>query len=345
MRRLLSAIAGAMLIAGAAPAAAAEPYLDDRSSAESLVRSLYNAINRKEYARAYGYFDTPPADSLEAYAQGYADTERVALRVGPALEEGAAGSVVYQVPVALAATAADGSERRFAGCYTLRLANPQIQGTPFKPLHITGARLAIATEPLDAALPTRCGDRAVPAGDALLQRARAVFAAHYDGICQSLAPDAAPDAAEPEAHTIRFNYAYDDPDQPQREARLFRFWCFNGAYNEIHVYVLANDAGEVLPLSFATPELDIRYRDDASETVEDLRIIGYTAQDRLVNSGYDPQTLSISAHAKWRGLGDAASDGLWIFRDGRFTLVRYDVDASYDGEINPVTVLDHHTGP
>ena len=32
-----------------------------------------------------------------------------------------------------------------------------------------------------------------------------------------------------------------------------------------------------------------------------------------------------------------------MFRDGEFTLVRYDVDASYDGEINPETVLDFQT--
>ena len=40
-----------------ASAGAAEPaYLDDRSDAASLVQSLYNAINRHEYARAWDYF-------------------------------------------------------------------------------------------------------------------------------------------------------------------------------------------------------------------------------------------------------------------------------------------------
>ena len=35
----------------------------------------------------------------------------------------------------------------------------------------------------------------------------------------------------------------------------------------------------------------------------------------------------------------------WIFRDGEFTLMKYDVDASYDGEINPETVLDYEPRP
>ena len=48
---------------------------------------------------------------------------------------------------------------------------------------------------------------------------------------------------------------------------------------------------------------------------------------------------------KWRGLGDASSNGTWLFRDGTFTLVRYDVDASEDGKIDPQTVFDVDTPP
>ncbi|MGO4843166.1 DUF1176 domain-containing protein, partial [Rhizobiaceae sp. 2RAB30] len=53
----------------------------------------------------------------------------------------------------------------------------------------------------------------------------------------------------------------------------------------------------------------------------------------------------LMSHAKWRGVGDASSTGTYIFREGTFTLVKYDVDASYDGEINPETVLDFNSGP
>jgi hypothetical protein len=44
-------------------------------------------------------------------------------------------------------------------------------------------------------------------------------------------------------------------------------------------------------------------------------------------------------------VGDASSTGTWLFRDGRFSLVQYEVDASYDGQINPETGLDYNTAP
>ena len=74
-----------------------------------------------------------------------------------------------------------------------------------------------------------------------------------------------------------------------------------------------------------------------------MTIIGYTATDQLVNSDFDEQEQSITSFNKWRGVGDASSTGKWMFRDGDFTLVHYEVDASYDGEMNPQTVLDYDT--
>lgn len=45
----------AALMAVASAAFAHEPYLDDRSTATSVVRSYYNAINSREYSRAWSY--------------------------------------------------------------------------------------------------------------------------------------------------------------------------------------------------------------------------------------------------------------------------------------------------
>jgi hypothetical protein len=103
-------------------------YLDDRSDVVHLVRSLYNAINRREYARAWDYFgDQKPAKDLQAFANGYAGTERVEIATGDISEEGAAGSIFYSVPVAIMASGKDGSGRVFAGCYTARMPIPQTQ--------------------------------------------------------------------------------------------------------------------------------------------------------------------------------------------------------------------------
>src|SRR5690606_23711752 len=106
-----------------------------------LIRSLYNAVNRKEYARAYSYFGTPPAPSVEAYAKGYEDTESVEVVTGTATADGAAGSIFYSLPVAIRARNTDGEERTFAGCYTFRFVQPSVQTTPYKPLLIESGKL------------------------------------------------------------------------------------------------------------------------------------------------------------------------------------------------------------
>jgi hypothetical protein len=53
----------------------------------------------------------------------------------------------------------------------------------------------------------------------------------------------------------------------------------------------------------------------------------------------------LTSWSKWRGVGDASANGTWAFKNGRFVLVKYDVDASYDGEINPQTVIDYDSPP
>lgn len=331
--------AAALLAAQAAPA---DTYLDDRSTPEAIVNSLYNAIDRKEYARAYSYFSPPPAKSVEEYAKGFTDTASVDVVTGTASSEGAAGSVYYSLPVAIRAVDTSGAEKVFAGCYTLRLANPQIQAVDFKPLHIEKGTLKPADGALEEALPQQCGDGPPPPEkDAALERAKAQFTAIYADRCDD---DAGAD--KPDVYEIEFNYPYDPHDQPKRKAHLYRFSCMAQAYNESHVYFFAYDTGEVTPLRFAKPQLDIRYQDDDPEKkVTALNVIGFMTSDMLANSDYDTQTYTIEAHEKWRGLGDASSAGTWMFRSGAFSLVRYAVDASYDGEINPETVIDYTITP
>lgn len=349
MRRhsMALALASAVSLAPVAPASAEAPYLDDRSDAAALVRSFYSAVNRREYARAWDYFgEAKPSKSFEAFAAGYERTERVEVLTGAVAAEGAAGSTFYFVPVAISAVGADGEAKIFAGCYRARLANPQIQGVPFRPLHLEKGSLKPADGDLADVLPARCADGPEPEPrDAVLERVAAGFRAAYAQTCQTLAPDAEPDAAKPDIHDISFRYTSDGNSGEERSARLFRFACGWGAYNSNEVYYLADDYGEVSQLQFAEPDLDIRYADADDTKVEAIRIVGYTANGQAVNSDYDPATRSITTFSKWRGVGDASSSGLYLFRDGRFVLVKYEVDASYDEEINPETVLDYDTAP
>jgi hypothetical protein len=144
MRPWLIGLMGVLL---AAPTLASEPqYLDDRSTAVSVIQSFYNAIARKEYARAWSYYeDGQGVASFDAFQKGYMHTATVSIAYGPVSEEGAAGSAYYTVPISLDAVSTSGKHSYFAGCYTLRLANPAIQATPpFRPLHIVSGKLQSA---------------------------------------------------------------------------------------------------------------------------------------------------------------------------------------------------------
>jgi hypothetical protein len=133
-------------------------YLDDRSTAAAVIQSFYNAISRQEYARAWSYYqDGQGVPKFDAFQQGYAKTQSVDVTVGDTSEEGAAGSTFYTVPVSLDATDVDGKHSYFAGCYTLRLAQPAIQAEPpFHPLHIVEGHLKKAKGAGEGYLPDDC---------------------------------------------------------------------------------------------------------------------------------------------------------------------------------------------
>jgi len=109
----------------------AEP--DDKTTTErgdplAALVSYYDAINARDYRRAYRYWETP-ASSFEQFARGFADTERVHLLVDPSPRfDGAAGSAYAEIFTVVVTTTRAGSERVFAGCYVLRRSNVQDRG-------------------------------------------------------------------------------------------------------------------------------------------------------------------------------------------------------------------------
>ncbi len=160
----------ALIALAATPALAQEEaptYQDDRSSPTALVQSLYNAINRDEYLRAWSYYagntyategDATAAADYEKFKEGYAETDFVTLLTGDEIEEGAAGSTYFYLPVAIDAVDKSGKHTQFAGCYTLRLAQPGIQDAPpYHPLHIEAGDLQPASsQALETILPKDC---------------------------------------------------------------------------------------------------------------------------------------------------------------------------------------------
>jgi hypothetical protein len=119
----------------------ADHYIDDRSDPEALIRSLFNAINRHEYLRAYSYWkDDADVGSFADFEAGYAETATVALETGEVAGDAGAGQFNYLVPVTLNVTTTGGEAQTFVGCYHLHLSNPGVQAEPpFIPLGIRAA--------------------------------------------------------------------------------------------------------------------------------------------------------------------------------------------------------------
>ncbi len=91
-----------------------------------LVRDYYAAINAQNYAQAFAMWSDggrATGQSPQQFASGFARTNGVSVEVmAPGRIGAAAGSRYIEVPVALTATLADGSQRRYVGAYTLRRA-------------------------------------------------------------------------------------------------------------------------------------------------------------------------------------------------------------------------------
>ncbi len=101
-----------------------EPVYEERGDPVQLLASYFNAINLKDYARAWGYWENPPNPDFANFQNGYADTESVFLVVRPPIGyEGAAGSSYAQVPSLLLVTHTDASQHNFVGCYVARSPN------------------------------------------------------------------------------------------------------------------------------------------------------------------------------------------------------------------------------
>jgi hypothetical protein len=143
------------------------------------------------------------------------------------------------------------------------------------------------------------------------------------------------------AYELTYKAEGDAADQAARKATLHELFCMAGAYNYVSVYLLSDDYGETYPLQFAEPAYTIVYEDDDFEkSVLRIDVRGFTTDAFMVNAGFDPQTGELTTFSKWRGIGDASSSARYNFLGGQFVLTHYEVDASYDDEINPLVIYD-----
>jgi hypothetical protein len=148
----------------------AQVYIDDRSTGLSLLASLFNAVNRHEYLRAYSYWEpggSIKGTTLEEFTNGYSTTASVQLIVGPMTEGAAAGNLYTTISIVLNAVTTNGQNQQFVACYLLHLASPGVQGTlPFRSLGIQQGKARAVAAGTDALslLSSLCTDFNIPTG-------------------------------------------------------------------------------------------------------------------------------------------------------------------------------------
>ena len=99
MRKTLIPAALALLVAVPAHAADEPAYLDDGSTPELLIRSFYNAVDRFELPRAWGYLNPDFRPEYEDFFAEFGRVKSVELVFGFLQGYGRAGGVDYTLPV------------------------------------------------------------------------------------------------------------------------------------------------------------------------------------------------------------------------------------------------------
>ncbi len=178
-----------------------------------------------------------------------------------------------------------------------------------------------------------------------LDDVNAAFFATYPWECNGAFQEDGKPFEEPAVYDLPYRMSWQEPDEPDRTLRLYQYQCLIGAYNVGHVFFTVTEDG-IRALQLAQPTISTIYAPGAEEgevndqKVEQILLTGMTTYVTASNAEVDAATGTIKSTSFWRGIGDASSAAEWRLVDGDFSLVRFDVDASYDGEVNPTTIWD-----
>lgn len=179
---------------------------------------------------------------------------------------------------------------------------------------------------------------AAPAlADDLDDRAKAVFAQAFGELCAAAFLEDGELDEPPQRYDVMAASSYDQP----APVVLWQFRCNVGAYNLQSVFLARTDYSGIVPLSFARPDLSVILEDPENyeSAVKEVRITGWSASPEVINGSFDPATGRLTATGLWRGLGDASDTAVWVLIDEGFRLVHFEVDATYDGQVNPQPLL------
>ena len=151
------------------------------------------------------------------------------------------------------------------------------------------------------------------------------------------------DKVEPQVFELNYKYDYDTDADPAHPQVIYEFPCSMGAYNALEVFMEWEEVEGLQVLSFAYPTYDTAYVDNNSDdgAVQSIKLKGLASTHDLINPEFDPDTRTLTDFSKYRGIGDAYSRATYKLEGSDFVLQTYEIDASYDGRDNPVTVVDY----
>ncbi len=179
-------------------------------------------------------------------------------------------------------------------------------------------------------------------GNPIDRQVQQKFENAYGGECDSFLEG---DTGRITPEIFKLTYYADYEGAPLSTFSLYKFPCYLGAYNESSVFYSANEYGEIMQIHFAFPEFDVTYLDDQDKILDQITQEGFSTYHALTNSNFDESVQTLYSHSSWRGIGDASSAGEWLFVRGRFILQNYDIDPTYDGEINPIRIYGEGKAP
>lgn len=147
-----------------------------------------------------------------------------------------------------------------------------------------------------------------------------------------------PDASEMEPASFELQVG---EEAAARQALIVEFPCQIGAYSQTAVYLLSDQHGTVSEVVFPSPKFDVNYvGGEEAAGVESIVVYETPYLREVVNPGYNSSSRTMSERNKWRGLGDAYTATRWQFKNGKFEITYFAVDATFDGKDNPIVLIE-----
>lgn len=165
-----------------------------------------------------------------------------------------------------------------------------------------------------------------------LEKAQAYHAANLPHLCME------PDGSEMEPASFELQVG---EEAAARQALIVEFPCQIGAYSQTAVYLLSDQHGTVSEIVFPSPKFDVNYVGGDEKAGVDTIVVYETPYLReVVNPSYASSSRTMAERNKWRGLGDAYTATQWQFKNGKFEIIYFAVDATFDGKDNPVVLIE-----